>query len=182
MRAMLAGTPAGTPVRTLINHPQDVDALASQPAEGYLVVPEVSEGPVPGYIWGEPARRVFALLEQGYALATSMHAPGVEQALLALTQDNAVPDTHVAHLQLGVYIRSLGEDWEHPTHRVVAEVREIEGVSSGRPTTRLLHRWDEASDRFEQVAASARADGGDLSLDERGETLRRAAEERSATG
>ena len=187
MRAMLERVPAGTPVRTLIDHPQDVDALASQPAGGYLVVPEVSKGPVPGYIWGEPARRVFELLADCYALATSMHAPGIEQALHALTHDNAVPDAHVAQLQLGVYIRSLGDDWEHPTRRVVAEVREIDGLSGGQPDTRLLHRWDEASDRFEQVAASGRPDHGDLShadriLDDHAESLRRAAEERPAAG
>lgn len=40
--AMLKRVPAGTPVRLLVRHPEDVDALAAEPAGGYLVIPEVS--------------------------------------------------------------------------------------------------------------------------------------------
>ncbi len=181
-QAMLQRVPAGTPLHTLVNHPDDVDALSSQPTGGYLVVPEVSEGPVPGYIWGEPARRVFGLLDRGYSLATTMHAPGVHEAFEMLTGDNAIPDQQVAQLQLGVYIRTLGEDWQNPTRRVIVEVHEIEGVTGGRAVARLLHRWDEDGDRFEQVAAPAGLGNGGASLEARARELRRDAEERPAAG
>ena len=180
MNAMLERVPEGTPVRSLVNHPDDVDGLSSQPAGGYLVVPEVSQAPVPGYIWGEPVRRVFGLLEDRYSLATALHAPGLNEAFEVLTRDNALPDEHASRLQLMVYIRSLGDDWRNPTRRAVAEVHEIEGVSGGRPNARLLHRWDEGGDRFEQVATSQRLEGGGVSLEDRAQELRRAAEERSA--
>ncbi len=182
MQAILQQVPEGTPVRTLLNHPEDVDALSSQTAEGYLVVPEVSEAPVPGYIWGDPVRRVFGLLKGGYSLATALHAPGLQAAFQVLTEGNAIPDEDVGQIQLMVYIRTLGEDWQNPTRRAIAEVHEIEGVSGGRPIARLLHRWDEESDSFEQVAAPARLDGGEASLEERARELQRAAEERSAAG
>ena len=146
------------------------------PGGGYLVVPEVSQAPVPGYIWGEPVRRVFALLDQGYSLATALHAPGVEEAFAVLTQGNAVPDEHASRLQLTVYIRSLGEDWRNPTRRAIAEVHEIRGVSDGRPDAVLLHRWDEQSDRFEQVATSERLGAAGMSIDERAREIERAAE------
>jgi hypothetical protein len=61
-----------------------------------------------------------------------------------------VPDRHAAGIDLFVYIRSLGH-WEQPERRVVAEVHELEGVDGGRPHARLLHRWDQANDRFEDV-------------------------------
>jgi type IV secretory pathway ATPase VirB11/archaellum biosynthesis ATPase len=181
MQAMIDRVPDETPVRTLTDHPRDVDVLTGRPGEGYLVVPEVSQAPVPGYIWGEPVRRVFALLDQGYSLATALHAPGVEEAFAVLTQDNAVPDEHASRLQLMVYIRSLGDDWRNPTRRAIAEVHEIRGVSGGRPDAVLLHRWDEQSDRFEQVAISEQLDAAGMSLDERAREIERAVEGSSRT-
>jgi len=182
MQAMLQRVPDGTLVRTLVEHPEEVDALSSQPAGGYLVVPEVSEAPVPGYIWGDPVRRVFGLLKGGYSLATALHAPGLQAAFQVLTEGNEIPDEDVGQIQLMVYIRTLGEDWQNPTRRAVAEVHEIEGVSGGLPIARLLHRWDEESDRFEQVAAPAQLDDGGTSLEDLARELQREAEKRAAAG
>ena len=176
MQAMIDCVPDETPVRTLTDHPHDIDVLTGRPGQGYLVVPEVSRAPVPGYIWGDPVRRVFALLGEGYSLATALHAPGVEEAFAVLTQDNAVPDEHASRLQLMVYIRSLGDDWRNPTRRAVAEVHEIRGVSDGRPDAVLLHRWDEQSDRFEQVATAERLGAAGMNIDERAREIERAAE------
>ena len=52
--------------------------------------------------------------------------------------------------------RSLGDDWEHPTRRVVADVHEMGGIKDGLVMLRELHRWDEMRDRFEVVAEPAR--------------------------
>jgi hypothetical protein len=178
--ATLACAPASAPVRVLTEHPGDLDALSGSAAEGYLVVPEVSEGPVPGYIWGDPVRRVFATLDRGYALATALHAPGLDEAFGVLCDGNGVPDEHASHIDLMVYLRSLGDDWRAPTRRVLAEMHEIEAVIDGRPRARLLHRWDEDADRFEQLAEPslpAVAAGG---LEERAAFIRRAADAHSA--
>ena len=163
MEAILDCVPEGTPLHRLTEHPQDIERVATEPSGGYLVVPEVSEAPVPGYIWGAPVRRVFATLDDGYALATALHAPGVTEAFAVLAQGNEVPDEQAARLELMVYVRSLGPDWRNPTRRAVAEVHEIDGVSGGVPDARLLFRWDEASDRFEAVEPPQRV-GSTLDL------------------
>jgi hypothetical protein len=178
--ATLACAPASTPIRVLIDHPGDLDALTGSPAEGYLVVPEVSESPVPGYIWGEPVRRVFAALDRGYALATALHAPGLDEAFAVLRDGNGVPDEHASHIDVMVYLRSLGDDWRAPTRRVLAEMYEIEAVEEGRPRARMLHRWDEEANRFEQLSEPslpAAAAGG---LEERAAFIRRAADAHAA--
>ena len=41
-----------------------------------------------------------------------------------------------------------GYPGQEPTRRVVSTVHEITGVRDGKPTTRLLFAWDEATDRF----------------------------------
>ena len=176
--ATLEHVPEGTALHTLIDHPADLEALAGEPAEGYLVVPEVSKAAVPGYIWGEPVRRVFAALGRGYALATALHAPGLDEAFAVLTRGNGVPDEDASRIDLMVYIRSLGDDWRAPTRRAVAEVHEVERVTDGRPQARLLHRWDEADDRFEQLAEPRAFNGGNVSLQDRADAFRRLAAER----
>jgi hypothetical protein len=156
MAAVLDRVPEGTPVRVLESHPRDVEALAGRSATGYLVVPEIAPyEAAPGYIWGENVRRVFALVDSGYSLATALHAPGLDEAFAEICEANEVPDAHAAHLQLMVYIRSIGP-WATPERRVVAAVYEVLGVRNGRPDGRLLNRWDENSDHFEVVNAPLR--------------------------
>ena len=173
MDATLAHAPEGTAIQRLMQHPRDLDGASEAPPEGYLVVPEVSQAPVPGYIWGDTVRRVFAQIDRGYALATALHAPGVREAFEVLTSGNGLSDAHASHLQLMVYIRSLGE-WSAPTRRAVAEMHEIDGVSRGVPNARLLFRWDEAADRFDAVDQPAFL-GGSQDLDAIAERLDRGA-------
>ena len=157
MAAMLACAPRGTPVKTVGDDGIDVEALAAAAAGGYLVVPEVSEYPVtPGYIWGAPVRRVFGRIGEDVALAAALHAPGADEAIEIVCRGNGVPDEQAAHIALVVYIRSLGTDWRQPTGRRVATVHEVVGVRGGRAETRLLHRWDERSARFETPAKPQR--------------------------
>lgn len=139
-QALLALAPAGTPVRTLGADGDDVAALAREARDGYLVIPEVSRSAVmPGYVWGEPVRQAFAA--RGCSLAVALHADDAVEALRVLRK-NGVPDADLERLDLLIHLRSLGEDWQAPTRRVVAHVHE------GGRTPRLLHRWDEAADRF----------------------------------
>jgi len=142
--------PSGTAVRTVTGEPGEISHLASAGGSGYLVIPEVSQAPVPGYIWGAPVRRVFAVLTRGYALAAALHAPGVDEAFAILCAENGVPDEEAGRIHLAVYIRSIGE-WQAPSRRVVESVHEIQGVSHGKPRTRALHLWDEGADRFVTV-------------------------------
>ncbi len=151
--AMLARAVEGTPVRVMTGDEGEATRLRSSDGRGYLVIPEISQYPVmPGYIWGEPVRRVFALLERGYALAAALHAPDAATAFDIICRGNGVPDEDASRIRLAVYIRSLGE-WEQPRRRVVEAVHEVDGVSGGRPRLRALHRWDRAADAFVTVNA-----------------------------
>lgn len=151
--AMLDLVPAGTPIRTIGEDGDDVAALAREAQGGYLVIPEITRrsaasGPAtPGYIWGDPVRRAFAA--RGCSLAVVLHADTVDEAL-GIIRENGVPDADLGRLDLLVHLRSLGDDWQTPTRRVVAHVHE------GGPEPRLLHRWDEAADRFDTVARPGR--------------------------
>ncbi len=146
--AMLAHAPAGTPLRTVGEDGDDIDALAAEAKGGYLVIPEIArDSTMPGYIWGEPVRRAFAA--RGCALAVVLHADDMNEAL-SIVRENGVPEGDLERLDLLVHLRSLGDDWQAPTRRVVAHVHE------GGRVPRLLHRWDELADRFDVVAAPSR--------------------------
>ena len=157
MAAMLAHAPRGAPVARVGEDGLDIDALAAASGGGDLVIPEISEYPVaPGYIWGAPVRRVFAHVGKDVALAAALHAPGADEAMEVVCRGNGVPDAQAAQIAIVVYIRSLGADWRAPTGRRIATVHEVVGVKDGRAETRLLHRWDERTDRFETVAQPRR--------------------------
>jgi hypothetical protein len=157
MAAVLAHAPTGAPAATIGEDGLDIDALAAAAAGGYLVIPEISEYPVaPGYIWGAPVRRAFARSGKGVALAAALHAPGADEAMEVVCRGNGVPDAQAAEVAIVVYVRSLGRDWRRPTARRIATVHEVVGVKDGLAETRLLHRWDEQTDRFETVAQPRR--------------------------
>jgi hypothetical protein len=131
--------------------PSEIARLRSGDGRGYLQIPEITPYPVmPGYIWGAAVRRVFAVLERGYALAAALHAPGPEEAFDQVSRGCEVPDMQASRIRLTAYIRSIGE-WQDPTRRVVEAVHEVDGVTAGRPRLRALHLWDEAQDRFVTV-------------------------------
>ncbi len=139
------------PIRELGEDGTDVDELAAEARGGYLYVPEVSRYPVsPGYVWGAPPRKAFAAIEGGTALSTALHADSAEDAL-AILRANRIPADDLVRLELIVHIRSLGDDWQHPTRRVVADVNELVDGD-----LRVLHRWDEARDRFEEIGKPTR--------------------------
>ena len=146
--AMLDLVPPGTPIRTIGVDGEDIDALALQAAGGYLAIPEIArKSDMSGYIWGEPVRHAFGA--RGCSLAVVLHADSVDEAL-GIIRENEVPDADLERLDLLVHLRSLGDDWQSPTRRVVAHVHE------GGSAPRLLHRWDEAADRFETEAKPSR--------------------------
>lgn len=151
LEAMLARAGADTPVRSVTGEPADTARLRSGDGRGYVVIPEITLHPVmPGYIWGAAVRRVFGVLDRGYALAAALHAPNAEDAFQQICRGCEVPDEQASRIGLTVYIRSIGE-WQAPSRRVVEAVHEVDGVKNGRPRSRALHVWDEAHDRFVTV-------------------------------
>ena len=175
MLATLDHAPEGTPIHELSTEAGPELGIPSPPDGGYLVMHEIAQTDFPHYLWGEPVRLVFESLRGGgLSLATVLHAGGVEEAFSIIVDENEVPVADAALLDYAVHIRSLGPDWREPTRRVVAELLEVTGVHDGRVAVNLLHRWDEADDRFEVVAEPSRpADGGAAHAQLAGEFRRR---------
>ena len=105
---------------------------------------------MPSYIWGNAARDVFRTLRHGYSLQTSLHATGVGPAMQVITREIGVPDEDASRLRLVVYIEAMRGPGGEILRRV-SEVFEVDGVESGRPVGRTLHRWHRDADAFEQV-------------------------------
>ena len=150
--ATLAHAPRGTPLHQLSEEHGPQLGIPATADGGYLLMSEVSQAPMPDYLWGDPVRHVFAALhEHDFALATVLHAPGLEEALEVICGQNGVPSEHASCLDLVFYLRSLGDDWRNPDRRALESMYELDRVEGGRPHARLLHRWLQDEDRFEEV-------------------------------
>jgi hypothetical protein len=148
MGAILTERPPSSPVITVAKDGHDIDQLLKKSAGGYLVIPEITQSAaMPGYIWGPDVRRIFKSASEGVSLAATLHADGPEDAFAQICEGCGVPDTDASKIEFAIHLRSIGR-WEEPTRRVVQSVQAIDGVRSGKPTLRLLHRWDEEHDRF----------------------------------
>jgi hypothetical protein len=148
--AILAMRPPDMPLHRVAGEPEVLSRLKEQRLGGYLVVAEFSDAPVPGYIWGEPVRRVFDTLDAGYGLQASLHAPSCEDAVLEITRGNGVSDDNASDIGLIVYIERYGDGLTSFWRRI-AEVYEVDYVENGRPAGRTLYRWTPATDRFDAV-------------------------------
>jgi hypothetical protein len=150
--AVLALRPSHVLVTPVAGEPGVMQRLAEERRGGYLVVAEFAQAPMPGYIWGEPVRRVFETVHAGgYALQTALHAPGVEEAVREVTYGNGVSDAHASTFKLVMYIERFGHSFD-TFQRRVTDLYEVERVQDGRPVGRSLFRWRDADDSFEQLA------------------------------
>ena len=148
--AMLHCVPENVPVHRLSGDEAEMDRLKHDAGGGYLVVGDFSKAPVPSYIWGSPVRKVFETMRSGYSLSTALHAPSLDEAYAAICRTNGVPDEDASRLTYMVYIQRMGDD-EDLFWRRIAQIHEVDRVVGGRPQSRLLYRWREREDRFEQV-------------------------------
>jgi hypothetical protein len=150
--AVLALRPPDVPVTPVAGERDLMQRLAQERRGGYLTVAEFAQAPMPGYIWGEPVRRVFeAVHAGGYALQTALHAPGVDAAVHEVTHGNGVSDEHASTFKLVMYIERFGYGLDDFWRRVT-DLYEVERVENGRPVGQSLFRWRETEDRFEQLA------------------------------
>jgi hypothetical protein len=149
--AVLALRPPDVPLHQVSGDPDQLEQLKRERLGGYLVVGEFSRAPVPGYLWGEPVRRVFETLQAGYSLQTCLHAPSVDAAIEQVTRANGVADDQAAAIKLVVYIEMFGRSYADVARRV-AEVYEVHGIEGGRPIGHPLYRWQQAGDRFEKTS------------------------------
>jgi type IV secretory pathway ATPase VirB11/archaellum biosynthesis ATPase len=150
LNAALQFAPPGTPIHRLTGEIEEIRELRSRPDGGYLEVGEISTEPPKRYIWGEPVTALFEALAAGFSLATTMHAPDIDNVISQISEGNGIPDRALAKLNYVVLIERHGETDDSYWRRVTG-VYEVAKVVSGRPEATLLHRWVEKGDRFEQV-------------------------------
>jgi hypothetical protein len=150
-RAALAMRRPETPLHRFWGEPAQLDALLRNQLGGYIVVEEFSHAPVPGYIWGEPVRRVFDALKSGYALQATLHAGSVSEALGEITHGNRVTDEGASQLKLVLYVERFGTNRANFWRRLV-EVYELHKIEDGRPIGHPLYRWRREDDSFEKVS------------------------------
>jgi len=163
MNAVLGMLPPHVPVHRLDGSREQMRALEGEVSGGYLVVAEISQAPVQGYI-------LFETLAAGYSLATALHAPDLPGAFDVLCRENGVSDEAASRLNLVLYLSRFGDDPDSFWRRL-AEVSEVDGVSDGRPNARLLFRWRERDDSFEDVEPSRLLTIGSAALDARARAI-----------
>ncbi len=109
----------------------------------YLLINEMSDH-LPVYTWGEEARQAFRLLDEGYRMATTMHADTVEDVLSQLQDGLGVPPKHVANLTFIVplYIARQGG--------IVRRVREVAFLAPDGDAAAVssIARWEPGTDEF----------------------------------
>ena len=153
MDAVLGLTKPDFPIHRLSGKELEMERLKRDAKGGYLVVGEFSQAPVKTYIWGSPVRKVFDTLTAGYSLAAALHASGLQETFSVICEGNGVSDEHASLVKFMLYIRRFGEGDEDFWRRL-SGIYEIDDVSGGKPTARLLHGWDEAKDQFYQAETS----------------------------
>jgi hypothetical protein len=152
MNAALEHRPPDSPVYSLgTRHGESLGIPEDSEPTGYLSWSEIANHPVTdSYLWGAPVRRIFkAARIGGHAIATSLHADGIDSAF-AVIAANEVTDEQASLIDVVAYIRSLGH-WETPTRRAIQSLYEVDRVEAVSPIARLIHRWDEPRDTFEAV-------------------------------
>ncbi|MBT5773951.1 MAG: hypothetical protein HOH95_06195 [Dehalococcoidia bacterium] len=154
MDAVLEHRTKDSPIYSLgTRHGDTLGIPETSEPTGYLAWSEIANHPVTdSYLWGAPVRRIFEAAHiGGHAIATALHADGIESAF-AVIAENDVTDEQASQIDVVAYIRSIGH-WETPTRRAIESLYEVDRVEAARPVARLLHRWDEPTDTFEVVAA-----------------------------
>jgi hypothetical protein len=117
----------------------------ADPARGYLLCNEISAH-LPVYLWGRKVGQLFAAVEEGYGLGTTMHADSLAE--LAATLEGYplyVPRRAVARLDLLLTLDVDYDPRERRPHRHLAALQLLRRTGEGGdfdPVT--LARWDPA--------------------------------------
>lgn len=118
----------------------------------YILVNEMSDH-LPVYTWDSYARRAFELLDEGYSLATTVHAENVQEVLSILRHEIGVPARQVSKLTFIVPLHlSYSTGGIDSATRRVSEVAFFEKPSEEMGYRRLAH-WDQHSDSFSVLEA-----------------------------
>lgn len=121
--------------------------LAVEKEGGYLVISEFNPVQVPGYIWGEDAKKVFQLSKKGYSLQGCIHSSSAEEAIEELTKGNGVADQDASLIKLVLYIEIFGST-PATAKRRLTQIFEVHYVENGSPMGHNIFQWDKETDTF----------------------------------
>lgn len=120
--------------------------------ECYLLCNEISPD-LPVYLWGRKVAHLFSLLQDGYALGTTMHAATPQKVLDMLKgPPNFVPIHHLSQLKLIVCLKLVGLNGT-----VARRIASVDFVLPSKDGYALvpLARWNRAADRIEHLWPNA---------------------------
>lgn len=131
----------------------------TEPRTTILLANELSSH-LPVYLWGPKAVRVFATLEKGYALGSTLHADSAEEAVAQLTRELGVAPADLALVHLLVVMRIYGTTHGGYARRVVSIHRL--GLHGPDVTLTPLVEHDPSGDAFSHDAEAEAALLGEL--------------------
>lgn len=114
---------------------------------GYLVVSEFNPVEVPGYIWGEDAKKVFQLSKKGYSLQGCIHSSNAQDAIVKLTKENGITDEDASLIKLVLFIEIFGST-PATAKRRITQIYEVHYVENGLPMGHSIFEWDKTQDSF----------------------------------
>lgn len=130
----------------------------TDPARTLLLANELSSH-LPVYLWGPKAVRVFQTLQQGYALASTLHADSAREAVTQLTDELGVAEADLAKVDLLAVMRIFETSRGEAVRRVVS-LHRVRGLVP-------LVEWDQDADEHRHHEDAQL----DLLLDRRGRAL-----------
>jgi type IV secretory pathway ATPase VirB11/archaellum biosynthesis ATPase len=138
--AILAEAPAILPRDEFNGTGPEVESLSAAPTRGYLLVGEIGHRGRRGYLAREEVTRLFQLLDDGYSLASSLHAESVDEVFDVLQRNGIAPAAAAAAIDYFIRIRALGDPHDPATQRVVEQIDEITSPDSSATRSPLYQR------------------------------------------
>jgi hypothetical protein len=114
----------------------DLPPLAGQPV--YLMVNEISDH-LPVYSWGANVQRIFELMNEGYAMASTMHCDTTEEVIEQLRDDVGVDQSLIAAL---TFVLPIDVRWQGGSvRRRSLELALLDKGQDGAPAKTALAEW-----------------------------------------
>ncbi len=108
---------------------------------------EIGDGPYYAYLWGPAVGEMLRLARPGLTVASNLHADTLEQCRSQICQENGVAQGVFDSVPLLLFMHVARSGY-----RMIRRIATAYEAAAGGH--RLVWRWDERTDRFEQVAAS----------------------------
>ena len=128
----------------------------------YILINEMSDH-IPVYTWDDNARHAFALLADGYSMATTMHDETVEGVIRQLREDLSIPAEHIAKLTfiITMYVGGLGGPSAALRTGMMRRIQEVAmlGLNDDEISANSIVTWDLNSDSFEVLPKTEHREG-----------------------